>query len=369
MKNIAEPVRVYGVLTGPTSPAPAAASRAVKAATRRWLWPAVAAALVVAIAGGAAWWRPWAPSPAPPAAQVASARRSKPAIRRRSRAGRLRASVARRLRTLRKTVARRAPVRQSFRRQGAGLSRRRHHRGSHDRAGAHPRPVRDLAQRRLHLQGQGGPAGRHRQGARRPLPARRLDPPGRRRHPHQRPAHRRREQRPHVGGALRRRLEPRCSSCRTRWSGRSPTALKLRLVESQRAAQIAGGTSNPAAYDAWLRGLELENRGTPEDIAKAATSYQQAVALDPDYGRAWASLAWLLLERPRPRAGTGVGPHLARDPAQTGRSLAGGRKAPLSNLLSDTGGAPRSAAEIGRGDRGAGEGHRARFEQRLELRD
>ncbi len=71
------------------------------------------------------------------------------------------------------------------------------------------------------------------------------------------------------------------------------TALKLRLVESQRAAQIAGGTSNPAAYDAWLRGLELEHRGTPEDIAKAATSYQQAVALDPDYGRAWASLAWL----------------------------------------------------------------------------
>ena len=52
--------------------------------------------------------------------------------------------------------------------------------------------------------------------------------------------------------------------------GQIATALKLRLVESQRAAQIAGGTSNPAAYDAWLRGLELENRGTPEDIAKAA---------------------------------------------------------------------------------------------------
>ena len=50
MKNIAEPVRVYGVLTGLTSPAPAAAPRAGKAAARRWLWPAVAAAVVIAVA-------------------------------------------------------------------------------------------------------------------------------------------------------------------------------------------------------------------------------------------------------------------------------------------------------------------------------
>ncbi len=39
--------------------------------------------------------------------------------------------------------------------------------------------------------------------------------------------------------------------------------------------------------------MELESRGTAEDVAKAATYYQQAVRLDPDYGRAWASLAWL----------------------------------------------------------------------------
>ena len=56
-------------------------------------------------------------------------------------------------------VARRAALRQSERRRRAGLSRRRHHRGSDDGAGAHPRPLRDLAQRRLHLQGQGSAAG------------------------------------------------------------------------------------------------------------------------------------------------------------------------------------------------------------------
>ncbi len=35
------------------------------------------------------------------------------------------------------------------------------------------------------------------------------------------------------------------------------TSLKLRLIAGQRAAQIAGGTSNPAAYEAYLRGVEF----------------------------------------------------------------------------------------------------------------
>jgi tetratricopeptide (TPR) repeat protein len=70
-------------------------------------------------------------------------------------------------------------------------------------------------------------------------------------------------------------------------------ALKLRLVAGGDKAQIAGGTSNPAAYEAFLRGLELELRGTPADIAKAVTYYEQALALDPDFGRATAELAWV----------------------------------------------------------------------------
>jgi adenylate cyclase len=71
------------------------------------------------------------------------------------------------------------------------------------------------------------------------------------------------------------------------------TALKLRLVEGPRAAEAAGGTSVPAAYDAYLRGLEDEYRGTPDAVGKAAGHYRQAVALDPNFGRGWARLAWL----------------------------------------------------------------------------
>jgi class 3 adenylate cyclase/TolB-like protein len=70
-------------------------------------------------------------------------------------------------------------------------------------------------------------------------------------------------------------------------------ALKLRLVASQHAADVAGGTSNPVAYETFLRGLELEYRGAPEDWAKAVTLYQQAVALDPNFGRATAQIAWV----------------------------------------------------------------------------
>src|SRR5262249_3161827 len=51
--------------------------------------------------------------------------------------------------------------------------------------------------------------------------------------------------------------------------------------------------SNAAAYEAFLRGLELELRKTPAEIAKAVTLYEQALALDPNFGRAAAELAWV----------------------------------------------------------------------------
>ena len=51
--------------------------------------------------------------------------------------------------------------------------------------------------------------------------------------------------------------------------GEIATALKLRLVSGQQAAKIAGGTSNAAAYEAYLRGRELELRERPEDWVEA----------------------------------------------------------------------------------------------------
>ena len=68
-------------------------------------------------------------------------------------------------------------------------------------------------------------------------------------------------------------------------------ALELRLATGERLTQGPGGTRNPAAYDAYLRGLELYWRDTPEDAAKAVTNLKQAVALDPTYGEAYAALA------------------------------------------------------------------------------
>jgi TolB-like protein/class 3 adenylate cyclase len=71
------------------------------------------------------------------------------------------------------------------------------------------------------------------------------------------------------------------------------TALRLRLVEGQHAAEVAGGTRNPAAYETFLRGLELEYRGAPEDWVKAIALYQEALKLDPEFGRATAQIAWV----------------------------------------------------------------------------
>lgn len=62
--------------------------------------------------------------------------------------------------------------------------------------------------------------------------------------------------------------------------GEIAKALQLRLVAGQHAAQIAGGTDNPAAYEAYLRGLEAWNRNRPEDFPVAARHYEQAIALD-----------------------------------------------------------------------------------------
>ena len=50
-------------------------------------------------------------------------------------------------------------------------------------------------------------------------------------------------------------------------------------------------TKVPAAYDAFLRGWDHFRRATMDDYAQAIQYLEQAVALDPDYGRAYAALA------------------------------------------------------------------------------
>ena len=50
-------------------------------------------------------------------------------------------------------------------------------------------------------------------------------------------------------------------------------------------------TSNPEAYDAFLRGWEHYLRETPADFGKAASYFEQAIQLDPDYAHAHTAIA------------------------------------------------------------------------------
>lgn len=78
--------------------------------------------------------------------------------------------------------------------------------------------------------------------------------------------------------------------------------LKLRLVANDRIANMAGGTIDAQAYEAYLRGWELERRNRPQDIVEAVRWYERALALDRDFGMAAAALAWVYWNADEPRA-------------------------------------------------------------------
>jgi TolB-like protein/class 3 adenylate cyclase len=73
--------------------------------------------------------------------------------------------------------------------------------------------------------------------------------------------------------------------------GQIASALRLRLASDQ--SEMAGGTKNPAAYEEYLRGQMLQRSGDPTDWVDAIASFEQALALDPDFGRAAAMAAWM----------------------------------------------------------------------------
>jgi adenylate cyclase len=78
-------------------------------------------------------------------------------------------------------------------------------------------------------------------------------------------------------------------------TGRIVATLAGKLAESERRRARSGQTENLEAYDCVLRGRELWERFTPEDNRQARRLYEKAIALDPDYARAYASLAWTYL--------------------------------------------------------------------------
>ena len=69
--------------------------------------------------------------------------------------------------------------------------------------------------------------------------------------------------------------------------GQIVAALQLKLPDTTGRSE----TSNPAAYDALLKGLERLRQGSATETTAAIEAFERAVALDPDYARAHAALA------------------------------------------------------------------------------
>jgi TolB-like protein/rhodanese-related sulfurtransferase/Flp pilus assembly protein TadD len=69
------------------------------------------------------------------------------------------------------------------------------------------------------------------------------------------------------------------------------TALRLELAGNPSEAASGGETTNPAAYDALLQGLQHFHQGSEAETKTAIAHFDRAVALDPNYGRAHAALA------------------------------------------------------------------------------
>jgi TolB-like protein/class 3 adenylate cyclase/thioredoxin-like negative regulator of GroEL len=68
------------------------------------------------------------------------------------------------------------------------------------------------------------------------------------------------------------------------------SALALSLSDGEQQELVSGKTSNVQAREAFQKGWERYLRYSAEDNAKAADHLKQAVELDPDYGRAYAAL-------------------------------------------------------------------------------
>ena len=69
-------------------------------------------------------------------------------------------------------------------------------------------------------------------------------------------------------------------------------SLQAKLTSNEEQALAVKPTNNPAAYDAYLRGVAFEAGVTTADSRpKIIHSYEQAVQLDPEFALAWARLS------------------------------------------------------------------------------
>jgi TolB-like protein/cytochrome c-type biogenesis protein CcmH/NrfG len=67
-------------------------------------------------------------------------------------------------------------------------------------------------------------------------------------------------------------------------------SLEAKLTGREKKEIAFVGTSNPDAYDAYLRGLALRGAQGQEESEQQRTFFERAVQLDPNYAQAWALL-------------------------------------------------------------------------------
>lgn len=105
-----------------------------------------------------------------------------------------------------------------------------------------------------------------------------------------------------------------------RIAGQVAQALQLKLAPEQQQAIEQRPTSNLAAYDAYLKGVEEFSRGfTAPSMRGAQPHFERAVALDPNFALAWASLSLTkgLLYNAAPKPELAEGARIAADRAMT----------------------------------------------------
>ncbi len=68
------------------------------------------------------------------------------------------------------------------------------------------------------------------------------------------------------------------------------TAMQVNLTEGEQARLRRRQTENIAAWECYVRGISKHRRFTRDGTAAARTLFEQALALDPNFGAAWAYL-------------------------------------------------------------------------------
>jgi eukaryotic-like serine/threonine-protein kinase len=109
------------------------------------------------------------------------------------------------------------------------------------------------------------------------------------------------------------------------------SALKVRLLGDVAARIELGGTRNPAAFDAYLRGLRASNMAhEAKDDEAAIAAYAEAIRLDPSYALALAAQSVALIDYADYYA-TGSAIHESYESANTGARLAIARAPALAD--------------------------------------